>query len=130
MLTPLMIAARRPGNTAVVKLLLDHKANVNPNAHPAAESSPLVEAANAGDAASVELLLVNGADAKGAGEQVPRVSGAMRCPKCLALVVAKNLDKEAYAMALPNIAFLGDVNAVRKSLTFALRSHPTLIDIT
>jgi ankyrin repeat protein len=113
MRTPLMIAARRPGNTAVVKFLLDHKANVNPNAHPAAESSPLVEAVNAGDAASVELLLANGADAKGPGEQVLELSVEMRCPKCLALVAAKNLDKTAYAMALPQISFLGDANAVK-----------------
>jgi ankyrin repeat protein len=116
MRTPLMIAARRPGNTAVVKFLLDHKANVNPNAHPAAESSPLVEAANAGDAASFELLLNSGADAKAAGEQVLELSAQMRCPKCLTLVAAKNLDKEAYAMALPQVSFLGDVNAVKVML--------------
>src|SRR5580700_10949909 len=57
MRTPLMIAARRPGNTAVVKLLLEHGANPNPNAHPAVESSPLLEAATGGDAAGMELLL-------------------------------------------------------------------------
>ena len=68
MRTPLMIAARRPGNSATVKLLLDHGANPNPNPHPAAESSPLIEAANAGDAASVELLLGRGAEVKDAGE--------------------------------------------------------------
>jgi ankyrin repeat protein len=116
MRTPLMIAARRPGNTAVVKFLLDHKANPNPNPHPAAESSPLIEAANAGDAASVELLLANGADAKAAGEQVLELSVEMRCPKCLALVAAKDLGKDAYVMALPNISFLGDVNAVKLML--------------
>jgi ankyrin repeat protein len=44
MRTPLMIAARRPGNTAAVKFLLEHRANPNPNAHPFTESSPLIEA--------------------------------------------------------------------------------------
>jgi len=34
MRTPLMIAARRPGNNPVVKLLLERGANPNPNAHP------------------------------------------------------------------------------------------------
>ena len=68
MRTPLMIAARRPGNSAAVKFLLDHGANPNPNPHPAAESSPLIEAATAGDAASMELLLGRGAEVKDAGE--------------------------------------------------------------
>ena len=43
--TPLIIAARRPGNAAVVKLLLDRGAKLNPNARPVSESSPLIEAA-------------------------------------------------------------------------------------
>src|SRR5579864_4787283 len=34
MRTPLMIAARRPGNTAAVKVLLERGANSNPNTHP------------------------------------------------------------------------------------------------
>src|SRR5258708_4590190 len=45
MRTPLMIAARRPGNASVVKLLLDHGATPNPNPHPAAASSPLIQPA-------------------------------------------------------------------------------------
>ena len=85
MRTPLMIAARRPGNTAAVKLLLEHGANPNPNAHPTAESSPLIEAATAGDAASVELLLSHGAEAKssrgaGARDGCDRAVLEMRCP--------------------------------------------------
>src|SRR5439155_1321111 len=64
--TPLMIAARRPGNAAVVKLLLERGANPNPNAHPFSESSPLIEAATAGDAGIMELLIGRGADAKAA----------------------------------------------------------------
>ncbi len=48
MRTPLMIAARRPGGAPIVKLLLDHKANPNPNARPETESSPLIEAVTAG----------------------------------------------------------------------------------
>src|ERR1035437_6720284 len=62
--TPLMIAARRPGNAPVVKLLLEHGANANPNSRPDAESSPLIEAATAGDAASMELLIDRGASLK------------------------------------------------------------------
>ena len=116
MRTPLMIAARRPGNAAVVKLLLDHGANPNPNAHPAVESSPLIEAATAGDAASMELLMGRGADVKASGEPALEMSVNMRCTKCLALLAAKDLGRETYSTALPNIAELGDVNAVRLML--------------
>jgi len=62
MRTPLVIAASRPGNASVVKLLLARGANPNPTLHPAAESSPLIEAATAADAPSMELLLARGAD--------------------------------------------------------------------
>src|SRR5713101_2427780 len=83
MRTPLMIAARRPGNTAAVKFLLEHGANPNPNAHPFTESSPLIEAATAGDGASVELLLSHGAEVKNtAGEPALEMAIAMRCSKC------------------------------------------------
>ena len=113
MRTPLMIAARRPGNTAAVKLLLERGANPNPNLHPPAESSPLIEAATAGDAASMELLLGRGADVKEAGEPALEMAVTVRCSKCVALLAAKDLGREAYSVALPNIAALGDLSAVR-----------------
>ncbi|MEO7145855.1 MAG: ankyrin repeat domain-containing protein [Bryobacteraceae bacterium] len=116
MRTPLMIAARRPGNAAAVKFLLERGANPNPNAHPVAESSPLIEAATAGDAASVELLLSHGAEVKAAGEPALEVSYAVRCSKCADLLIAKGLSKENYTLALANIAVFGDVNAVRQML--------------
>jgi ankyrin repeat protein len=114
--TPLMIAARRPGNTPVVKLLLDHGANPNPNANPLTESSPLIEAATAGDAATMELLLSRGADAKAAAQPALTMAITTQCSKCLSLLVAKDLDKAAYSLALPDVAVLGDVNAVRLML--------------
>jgi ankyrin repeat protein len=114
--TPLMIAARRPGNAPVVKLLLERGANPNPNAHPLTESSPLVEAATAGDAASMELLLGRGADAKAAAQPALTMAISLQCAKCVSLLVAKDLDRKAYNLVLPDIAFLGDVNAVRLML--------------
>lgn len=116
MRTPLMIAARRPGNTAGVKFLLQHGANLNPNAHPGAESSPLIEAATAGDAESVELLLEYGAEVKAAGEVALEMAYNMRCSKCAALLIAKGLTKEDYSLALVNSAALGDLNCVRQML--------------
>lgn len=117
MRTALMIAARRPGNAACVKFLLDHDAKPNPNLHPAAESSPLIDAATAGDAASVELLLSRGAETKDAGEPAIEQAYAVRCAKCADLVFTKGgLSKQDYTIALANVAFLGDVNAVRQLL--------------
>ncbi len=114
MRTPLMIAARRPGNTAAVRLLLERGANPNPNAHPVTESSPLIEAASAGDPAGVELLLSHGAEVKnGAAEPALEMAITLRCPKCTGLLVATGLSPKDYSTALPNIAALGDVNAVR-----------------
>ncbi|HWD00684.1 MAG TPA: ankyrin repeat domain-containing protein [Candidatus Sulfopaludibacter sp.] len=111
--TALMVAARRPGNSATVKYLLEHGAKPNPNSHPDTESAPLAEAATAGDAASVELLLSHGAETKGGAKAALTMSVAMRCPKCLTLLAAKDIDKKAYTRALPDIASLGDTNAVR-----------------
>jgi ankyrin repeat protein len=111
-----MIAARRPGNSAGVKFLLDRDANPNPNAHPIAESSPLIEAATAGDAASVELLLSHGAEVKDSGEPALEMAYTIRCSKCADLLIAKGLSKKDYSVALPNIAALSDVNAVRQAL--------------
>jgi ankyrin repeat protein len=116
MRTPLMIAARRPGNVSTVKLLLEHGANPNPNAHPAAESSPLIEAATAPDASSMELLIDRGADVKPGAQQALEMAVGLQCSKCVSLLVAKDLGREAYSLALPNIAFLGDANAVRLTL--------------
>ena len=111
--TALMVAARRPGNSATVKLLLEHDANPNPNLHPATESSPLIESATAGDAASMELLLSRGAAVKDAGEPALEMSVAMRCPKCVAMLVAKGLSKQDYTMALPNLTIMADAATVR-----------------
>jgi ankyrin repeat protein len=114
--TPLMTASRRPGNSATVKLLLDRGANPNPNAHPATESSPLADAATAGDATSMELLLRKGADAKAAGQVALTSSLNVRCAKCVELLAAKDLEKAAYTGSLAETAVLGDVKAVRLML--------------
>jgi ankyrin repeat protein len=116
MRTALMIAARRPGNAPVVKVLLDRGANPNPNSHPSAESSPLIEAANAGDAASMELLLGHGAEVKDSGETALETAYMEQCSKCAALLAARGLTKQDYTIALGNTAVLGDLSAVRLML--------------
>jgi ankyrin repeat protein len=114
--TPLMIAARRQGAAPVVKLLLDRKANPNPNSKPASESSPLLEAATAGDPATVQLLIERGADVKAVAPLAMLMATAAHCSKCLDLLVAKTKDPLAFTMALPDVASTGDLDAVRLML--------------
>src|SRR5205823_13405759 len=84
--TPLMIAARRNGAAPIVKFLLDHKANPNPNAKPDTESSPLLEALTAGDATIVEMLIQSGADAKASADIGLTMAVTTYCAKCLDLL--------------------------------------------
>ena len=114
--TPLMIAARRVGGAFIVKLLLDHKANPNPNPKPDTESSPLLEALIAGDAAVVDMLLRQGADAKATADTGLTMAASTPCAKCLDLIVSKITDKKAYTASLPNIASMGDVRTIRLML--------------
>ncbi len=114
--TPLMIAAGHPGGTPIVKLLLDRGADVNPTKNPAAESSPLIQAALASDPESMRFLLDHGADVKNAGIAALEVAIAMNCSKCVDLLAEKNLDKLSYTVALFVAAYLGDVHAVRLAL--------------
>ena len=111
--TPLLIAARRPGAAPIVKLLLDKGANPNPNAKPATESSPLLEALTAGDAASVQLLLQRGADAQATADQGLAMAVLTKCDQGLELLAAQISDKQAYTLALQNSAVFGDLKAVR-----------------
>ena len=114
--TPLLIAARRPGGAPVVKLLLDHKADPNPNARPGTESSPLLEALTAGDPAIVQLLMERGADAKATADMGLTMSVVQGCQKCLDLISAKITESDVYTAALQNTAFLGDLRSIRVML--------------
>jgi ankyrin repeat protein len=111
--TPLMIAARRPGGAPVVKLLLDHGANPNPNTRPETESSPLIEAITAGDAVIVDLLIQRGADAKAVGQIGLTTAVTTKCAKCVDLLAAKITDKAVYTGSLQDTAVYGDIRAIR-----------------
>src|SRR5262249_13563082 len=114
--TPLMVAAIRQGNAAVVKLLLDRGANPNPNVRPLTESSPLIQAATAGDAEMMQLLLDRGADVKMAAEPALSLAITTRCSKCIDLIMAKKPDREAFTGALLENAVLADANTIRMLL--------------
>ena len=114
--TPLMIAARHPGGTPVVKLLLDHGADPNPNRRPDTASSPLLEAVTAGDFATLELLLQRGALIKSDAQSI--LSGAMYspCMKCVDLLATKITSKDVYTGALEDTAVFGNVHAIQLML--------------
>jgi ankyrin repeat protein len=114
--TPLIVAARKPGNVAVVRLLLDNGANPNPNAHPVTEYSPLTEAALSGDPAIVELLLSKSADVKATKDVAIANAVDVGCSKCLHLLAAHPIDRDAASLALADIAQIGDLEAVRLML--------------
>jgi ankyrin repeat protein len=113
MFTPLIIAARKPGNLVVVKLLLENGANVNPNAHPVTEYSPLTAAALSGDPAIVEFLLSKGADVNATKDIAIGNAVYVECSKCLRLILAHPIEKDAASLALAGIAQTGDFEAVR-----------------
>lgn len=116
--TPLMIAAGRPGNIAVVRLLLDRGANVNPTANPPGESSPLIQAALAADAESMQLLIGRGADLKAPGAAGVTLAMALtqNCPKCVDLVLKTDLSKDDFTGALQGVATFADASTVRMLL--------------
>ena len=103
--TPLMVAASRPGNSATVKLLLDHGANPNPTSNPSAESSPLLEASLAGDADSMQALLEKGAEPIEAGMAIANSAGA-NCTRCIDLLLALKLNPMQYTIALQMVSVL------------------------
>jgi ankyrin repeat protein len=114
--TPLMVAASRPGGAEIVKLLLAHGANPNPNSNPGAESSPLLEASLAGDAESMQLLLDRGAESKDVGGFALANAAGADCTKCIDLLVTRNLDARQYTIALQFLVALDNPKMVRLML--------------
>lgn len=114
--TPLMIAARSPEGTPIVRYLLAHGADPNPNAHPDVASSPLLEAATVGNADTFSLLLEHGAKVGDDAEQILTMDVAMHCASCLNATVAQVHDKAVFTRALEDTAYLGNAEATRQML--------------
>ncbi len=114
--TPLMIAARQPNGAATVRLLLEHGANPNPNLRPETASSPLLEAATAGNAESMDLLLNHGAKLQRDSQMALTEAAVGECPRCVDLLVARITDKDVYTGSLEDTAVLGDTRLVRLML--------------
>ncbi len=111
--TPLFLAAGRPGAAPIVRLLIERGANPNVPTRSPADSTPLREAAIAGDAAVMELLIRAGADIRASGTQTLVQTLARDCAACVQLV-ANSFDARAYSQALLAVAAddVGDVRYV------------------
>ncbi len=82
--TPLMIAAGRFGSSGVVKLLLDHAANLSVKSiYFLGDMTPLSEAAYAGDEAVLRTLIDRGADVKSAGFLPLYFAMRNNCGRCV-----------------------------------------------
>jgi ankyrin repeat protein len=114
--TPLMIAAGTPGGLPIVKLLLEHGANVNPTKHPDSESSPLIQSAVAADVETMRLLLEHGADLKASAGGALAISFQQNCRKCVDFLMKQDLDKDVYTATLTVVAAFADASTIRTLL--------------
>jgi ankyrin repeat protein len=98
--TPLMHAAGRHGAAPIVKLLLEHGANPSPKAARLnRDTTPLVEAASAGDPATIQLLLDHRADISTSGSVALAFALRAQCAECVELL-AKRMERNAVSRAL------------------------------
>jgi ankyrin repeat protein/mono/diheme cytochrome c family protein len=98
--TPLLIAAGLPDGVAIVTLLLDHKADPSAAAPGLlGPTSPLTEAAYAGNETVFRLLIDRGADVKRAGPAPLGLALRAQCMKCVEAVLGK-MDREALTAAM------------------------------
>ncbi len=99
--TPLLIAADQYGASPVVKLLIDHGASPSVKAMESGFGgvSPLAQAARAGDAASMRLLIEHGAGVTDAGAQALYFSRKSGCQECFDLL-APSADRSFLSRAM------------------------------
>ena len=114
--TPLMIAAGSPAGLPIVKLLLEHGANVNPTRHPDTESSPLAQATLAASPAMMQLLIDHKADIKASAVVAMVTAFDQNCRKCVDVLMKHDLDKDVYTAVLQQIAYFSDAATVRTLL--------------
>jgi ankyrin repeat protein len=111
--TPLFIAVFRPGNFAVVSLLLSRGAD--PSTKVLGIFTPLDAAAIFGDLATIRLLLDNGAKAADSSG-LARSAAAGHCRECLKLVLDRGASPNgavAGRSALQDAAGFGNLDMVR-----------------
>jgi len=84
--TALLIASGIPGNDAVVKFLLDRGAKIGVKAPSlSGDTTPLLEAAYAGNETIMRMLVEHGFEAKSAGPGALALSMRARCDGCVGM---------------------------------------------
>jgi ankyrin repeat protein len=97
--TPLLIASRLHGGMPIVKLLLDAGANPSATAPGfGGQTNPLTEAAVAGEAETMRLLVAKGADVKAAGFLALAFALHSDCRPCFDLLLP-SMDQQATSIA-------------------------------
>ena len=104
--SPLVLAAARNGAVDVVKALLDRGARIDAQA--------LAQAADAGDAATMRLLIARGAD-PATGTMPTDFSMRSGCIDCVDLLL-RSAGKPALTRALESVARYGDSSSMRMLL--------------
>ena len=98
--TPLVIAAGLPGSAATVKLLVDRQAEVNVHAPGlVGQTTPLTEAAMAGNEEVFRLLVAAGANLKAAGPGALGLAFRAGCMPC-ADVLMKAFNSELFTVTM------------------------------
>lgn len=113
--TPVFIAATQPGAAPIVKFHLDHGAYANPANRAPGDSTPLRQAAVAGDAEVMRLLIQHGASIKEIGAAGLSATIEADCEKCFELI-GESFDAKTWTTALLDMA----VVANPKDMKFAL----------
>jgi ankyrin repeat protein len=112
--TPLLIAAGRFGNKAVVKLLLEHGADLTAKS-PATNgyATVLSEAARTGDEALLWLLIERGAEVKQTGVLALANAARAQCAKCLEILLERTDRRTQTMAAAVLLPPAGDARAVK-----------------
>ena len=113
--TPVFIAATQPSTAPIVNFLLDHGADANPANRAPGDSTPLRQAAIAGDAEVMRLLIEHGADIKAIGAAGVSATIEADCEKCFDMI-EESFDAKTWTTALLDMAVAANAKDLRVAL--------------
>ncbi len=114
--TALMVAAGVANGFPIVKLLVEHGANLNPTRNIQAESSPLAQSAESADPQIMQYLIDHGADVKASAIGALLMSYAVECTRCVDILLKQDLPKPFYTPVLMQVASFVSADTIRTLL--------------